>query len=100
MSSQSGEEDVYSCVGGRGNSADVHVLGVYEGNVHTRPPTAGTMNVLVTSSPALTRPVILVVSSYEPVNWILDLPANLNVEKVIMVRYLIVTMRKTEGGFL
>lgn len=87
MSSRSGEPTVYSCEGNQGSTADVHVLGVYEGNVHTRPPTAGTMNVIVTASPALTRPVILVFSNYEPVNWVLDLPATLNVQKVILFAY-------------
>lgn len=77
----------YSCLGNLGRTSDVHMLSVYEGNVHDRPPRPGTMNVLIPPSSATTRPVVLVLANYEPVNWVLDIPPSLTIEKVILISY-------------
>ena len=75
---------IYSCAPGNSSPRyEVHVLAMYEGNRHTRPPTAGdtTVNIVNRSD----RPIILVLGSYEPVNWILSLPADIVISKVILV---------------
>ena len=64
---------------------EVHVLSVYEGNRHTRPPSAGDTNVNIISGGRSSKPVILVLASYEPVNWILNLPAGIIISRVILV---------------
>ena len=60
-------------------------MSVYEGNRHTRPPSAGDTNVNIVGSGQSGRPIILVFASYEPVNWILNLPAGVTIRKVILV---------------
>lgn len=81
---------VYSCTPGSSSSQyEVHVMSVYEGNRHTRPPSAGDTAVNIVSSNKSGRPIILVFGSYEPVNWILNLPANITISKVILVAYYI-----------
>jgi len=60
-------------------------MSVYEGNRHTRPPSAGDTNVNIVSGGQSDRPIVLVLASYEPVNWILNLPANINISRVILV---------------
>ena len=60
-------------------------MAVYEGNRHTRPPSAGDTNVNIVSGGQSGKPVILVFASYEPVNWILQLPAGITISKVILV---------------
>ena len=64
---------------------EVHVMSVYEGNRHTRPPSAGDTNVNIVSGGQSSRPIILVFGSYEPVNGILNLPAGISIRKVILV---------------
>ena len=60
-------------------------MSVYEGNRHTRPPSAGDTNVNIISSGQSDRPIVLVFASYEPVNWILNLTAGIAISKVILV---------------
>ena len=60
-------------------------MSVYEGNRHTRPPSAGDTNVNILSGGQSGRPIVLVFASYEPVNWILNLPAGITISKVIVV---------------
>ena len=64
---------------------EVHVMSVYEGNRHTRPPSAGDTNVNILSGNQSGRAIVLVFASYEPVNWILNLPAGITISKVILV---------------
>ena len=63
---------------------EVHVLSVYE-VINRRPPKAGDAIVNIISRGKSDRPIILVLGSYEPVNWILNLPANVTISKVILV---------------
>ena len=60
-------------------------MSVYEGNRHTRPPSAGDTNVNIVSGGKSDRPIVLVLASYEPVNWILNLPAGITISRVILV---------------
>ena len=77
---------IYSCTPGSSSTHyEVHVMSVYEGNRHTRPPSAGDTAVNIVSSGKSRRPIILVLGSYEPVNWILNLPAGITISKVILV---------------
>ena len=77
---------IYSCVPGSSSTQyEIHVLSVYEGNRHTRPPIAGDTYVNVISGGRSSKPVILVLASYEPVNWILNLPTAITISRVIVV---------------
>ncbi len=77
-------QTIYSCTPGSSSTQyEVHVLSVYEGSSHTRPPTAGDTPVNIVGNS--NRPIILVLGSYEPVNWILKLPAGITISKVILV---------------
>ncbi|KAJ7361912.1 hypothetical protein OS493_014558 [Desmophyllum pertusum] len=69
---------------------EVHVLGVYEAEViHRRPPVASDATVNIVSQRKSNRPIILVLGNYEPVNWILNIPAGITITKVILVAYYI-----------
>ena len=84
--SQQPTRTVYSCTPGSSSTQfEVHVLSVYEGNRHTRPPSAGDTRVNIVSGGQSSRPIILVLASYEPVNWILNLPAGITISRVILV---------------
>ena len=77
---------IYSCAPGSSSTQyEVHVMSVYEGNRHTRPPSAGDTAVNIVSGGQSGRPIVLVFASYEPVNWILHLPAGITISKVILV---------------
>ena len=62
----------------------MHVLSVYQ-VINTRPPSAGDAAVNIVSGGQSGRPIVLVFASYEPVNWILHLPAGITISKVILV---------------
>ena len=53
--------------------------------INRRPPSAGDANVNIVSTGQSGRPIVLVLGSYEPVNWILNLPAGITISKVILV---------------
>ena len=53
--------------------------------INRRPPTAGNANVNIVSRGKSNRPIVLVLASYEPVNWILHLPVGISISKVILV---------------
>ena len=63
---------------------EVHVLSVYE-VINTSPPSAGNATVKIVLRAKPKRPIILVLGSYEPVNWILNLPPRIIISKVILV---------------
>ena len=77
----------YSCTPGSSSSSqyEVHVLSVYE-VINRRPPTAGDATVNIFSGGRPDRPLVLVLVSYEPVNWILKLPSDVTISRVILVR--------------
>ena len=76
---------IYSCTPKSSSTQyEVHVISVYE-VINRRPPSAGDATVSIVSSGKSGRPIILVFGSYEPVNWILNLPAGITISKVILV---------------
>ena len=76
-------QTVYSCKPAFSSAEhEVHVLSVYE-VINTSPPSAGNATVKIIIRARPNRPIILVLGSYEPVNWILNLPTG--IAKVILV---------------
>ena len=79
------QRPTYSCTPASSSTQyEVHILTVYE-VINRRPPTAGNAIVNIVSSGKSNRPIVLVLGSYEPVNWILKLPAGISISKVILV---------------
>ena len=78
-------QPTYSCTPGSSSSSqyEVHVLSVYE-VINRRPPTAGDATVIFSGGRS-DRPLVLVLASYEPVNWILKLPSDVTISSVILV---------------
>ena len=59
---------------------------VYEAEaLHRRPPVGENANVNIVCRGKPNTPIVLVLGSYEPVNWILKLPAGISISKVILV---------------
>ena len=79
-------QPTYSCTPGSSSSSqyEVHVLSVYE-VINRRPPTAGDATVNIFSGGRSDRPLVLVLASYEPVNWILKLSSDVTISRVILV---------------
>ena len=78
----------YSCVANENCNYDVHMIGNYEGDsVHGffRRRTVGTTRVDVRVTGVGTKPLVLVFSSYEPVKWILNVPTDVVIDKIILV---------------
>ncbi len=79
----------YSCVANDNcDNCDneVHVLGSYEstqGSFRTHP--TGYPDVYLTVTGNSSRPLILVLSSYEPAVWTLHIPSGVAIDKVIIV---------------
>ena len=59
-------------------------MSVYEA-INRLPLTAGNASVNIISRGKSNRPIVLVLASYEPVNWILHLPTNISISKVLLV---------------
>ncbi|XP_035673047.1 E-selectin-like [Branchiostoma floridae] len=81
----------FSCVADDNSQYEVHVLGVYEGvgprsDVRQGNTEAAEMNVHV-SVGQVSKPLVLVLSSYEAVNWVLHLPEDVEVHKVLLIAY-------------
>ena len=90
----------YSCTPDSSSTQyEVHVLSVYE-VINRRPPTAGNANVNIVSRGKSNRPIVLVLGSYEPVNWILHLPVGISINKVILVSMFSSLRRKKILAFL
>ena len=78
-------QKIYSCTPADSSTQyEVHVLSVYE-VINKRPPSTGDVTVNVFNRGRSDRGIILVLGSYEPVNWILNLPAGITISKVILV---------------
>lgn len=78
-------QTIYSCTPADSSPQyEVHVLSVYE-VINRRPPSAGDVTVNVVNRGKSDRRIILVLGSYEPVNWILNLPPRIIISKVILV---------------
>ena len=59
-------------------------MAVYEVSSR-RPSTADKARVNIISRGKSNRPIVLVLVSYEPVNWILNIPSDITISKVILV---------------
>lgn len=80
-------QTIYSCTPKNSSTRyEVHVLGVNE-VINRRPPSAGDATVNIVSRGRSHKPVILVLGSYEPVNWIVKVPVEITISKVILVAY-------------
>ena len=78
----------YSCVANDNCENEVHVIGNYEGNGRhgyrvTR--TTGNTNLYLTVTGSSSRPLILVLTSYEPVRWTLHIPTGVVINRVVLV---------------
>ena len=82
-------QTTYSCVADENCNYDVHIISNYEGNGHTgfRVHNTGNTDVQLSVSSQGSKPLVLVFVSYEPVNWILDIPSGVVIEKVLLVRH-------------
>ena len=83
-------ETTYSCVASDNCDYDVHVIGNYESSngrhgFYTERQ-AGDTDVELSVSGESSRPLVLVLVSYEPVRWILHVPSGVTIDKVIVVR--------------
>ena len=82
-------ETTYSCVAFDNCQYDVHVIGNYEssngrhGFFVTR--VAGNTGVVITVSGDSPRPLVLVLTSYEPVRWRLSVTSGVTIDRVILV---------------
>lgn len=78
-------QTVYSCTPRNSSPQyEVHVLSVYEVS-NTRPPSPADATVNVVGRGSSDRPIIIVLGSYQPVHWTLNLPADLIISIVILV---------------
>ena len=83
-------QTTYSCVAFDNCNYDVHVIGNYEsGNVRygfSFGGEAGDTDVVLTVTGESPRPLILVLTSYEPVRWRLNVTRGVTIDRVILVR--------------
>ena len=65
---------------------EVHVIGNYKSSSGSNSPrVAGVTDVTLSVSGESSRPLILVLTSYEPVRWRLSVPSGVVIDKVILV---------------
>ncbi|CAH1266488.1 Hypp3395 [Branchiostoma lanceolatum] len=97
--------ETFSCVADDNNQYEVHVLGVYEGVGPSRgfqqdPIEAAEIKVYITAG-RVSKHVILVLSSYEAVHWVITLPKGMAVPSIILIAHYIdqsdVTVRISRG---
>ena len=78
------QSSYYSCVANSNCDYEVHVLGSYESAQGGNHPT-GHPDVYLTVTGTSSRPLILVLSSYEPAAWTLHIPTGVEIDRVILV---------------
>ena len=82
-------ETTYSCVANDNCNYEVHVIGNYESSNgrhgFSSIRVAGDTDVIVTVSGESPLPLILVLTSNEPVRWRLSVPSGVVIDKVIVV---------------
>ncbi len=77
-------QTTYSCVANDNPNYDVHVISNYGGNGYNDFQVSNT-SVHLSVSGTSSKSLILVFISYEPVNWILDIPSGVTIDKAILV---------------
>ncbi|XP_070550008.1 uncharacterized protein [Ptychodera flava] len=76
---------MYSCVDhGSNNDYEVHVIGVYEGREHRTPRNS---TVYIQTIGQTTKPIVLVFGTYEPINWVIEVPTDISIDRVISIAY-------------
>ena len=83
-------QTTYSCVANENCNYDVHVISNYEGEYNygfDLETSVGSSNVQLRVSGKSHKPLVLVLASYEPVNWILSIPQGVTIEKVLLVNF-------------
>ena len=80
-------QTTYSCIADENCNYDVHIVGNYEGNGHLgfRIHHTGNTSVNIRVSGEGSKPLVLVFVSYEPVNWILNIPSGVVIDQVLLV---------------
>ena len=82
-------ETTYGCVASDNCNYEVHVIGNYESSNGRHgfftERVAGDTNVIVSVSGESPRPLILVLTSYEPVRWRLSVTSAVIIDRVILV---------------
>ena len=80
-------QTTYSCVANDNCNYDVHVVSIYESDPYHGYHHTNTRNTRVNLAVngTSTKPLILVVISYEPVRWTLNIPIGVVIDRVILV---------------
>ena len=77
---------IYSCVSNANCNHDVHVLSCYEArNRGFRQHPTGHSTVDISAIGQSSRPIVLVLVSYEPIEWTLNIPSQIVIDTVIVV---------------
>ena len=68
---------------------DVHIISVYEASSNRlfRQHPTGTSDVSLFVSGEVVKPIVLVLASYEPIEWRLSIPTGVEIERVLLVSY-------------
>ena len=80
-----GLESTYSCVAFGNCKYDVHVIGNYRSSKAYTSTVAGDIDVHLTVTGESHRPLILVLTSYRPVKWRLNVTNGVIIDRVILV---------------
>ena len=89
-SSSSGDDETYSCVSYANCDYDVHVLSCYEAmNRGFRQHPTGHSTVDITAVGQSSKPLVLVLVSYEAIAWELNVPSHVVIDTVIVVSHLV-----------
>ena len=86
-------QTTYSCVAFDNCNYEVHVIGNYE----SRERGTGDTDVVLTVTGESPHPLILVLTSSEPVRWRLNITSGVTIDRVILVSY---TTWNTDGNVL
>jgi hypothetical protein len=82
---------LYSCVANDNCEHEVHIIGNYESNGHPgfQGHSTGSTNLYLTVTGNSSRRLILVLASYEHIQWTLHIPRGVVIDRVIIVSRII-----------
>lgn len=86
-------QTTYSCINDTDKNCDyaVHVLSTFRGNGDTiswaEVLSTGDINVAISVNGTGNRSLVLVLLDHYPLNWILDIPSGVVIEKILLVSY-------------
>ena len=80
-------QTTYSCDVREIGNSEVHVVGIYEGSRQSsfRYHPVGEVNVKLVVSGESSLPLVLVIVAYEPINWRVEVPSGVTVDRVLLV---------------